>query len=159
MNFFVIADGLQKGFCWPDFSEKGWPEGKLHALSPLQTFVICQLSSSSNPIQLSKKQRDGLRGKLHAEDNYSIHFLFLLDVFLLLHCCRHQKSGWSMVSWKAGPSWRKGMSRLLRSLCLRDHYQDVYTLFHPHFLFERQSGFICLFNCHRLDMLSFCYFY
>ena len=34
---------------------------------------LCQLSS--NPIQLSKKHQDCLRGKLHAEDNYSIHSL------------------------------------------------------------------------------------
>ena len=47
-------------------------------------------------------------------------------VFLLLHFNHHQKSGWSMVSWKGGwSSWQKGMSRLLGSFHLSSFYQDI----------------------------------
>ena len=53
-------------------------------------------------------------------------YLSVFDVFLLLHCYRHQKSGWSMVSWKVGwSSWQKGMSRLLGSFHLSSFYQDI----------------------------------
>ena len=55
-------------------------------------------------------------------------YLSVFDVFLLLHCYRHQKSGWSMVSWKVGwSSWQKGMSRLLGSFHLSSFYFPGYN--------------------------------
>ena len=46
----ALRMGCKKGFCWPDFSENGSPEG-----TSCSRRHLCQLSS--NPIQISEKHR------------------------------------------------------------------------------------------------------